>query len=151
MSQEWTDLILGERMRVDQEFAPRVQQSEFSSQQWSLIMTAIEFEIENPGDPEAARIVTNTTSLPHIMPELDNIEQQMAAMGGQPAASDSGGGFFSGLLDAIGLGGGGGDDERLEAAERLTQEYADLLQAHLETQGKWERVREAAASAETDD
>lgn len=143
MSQDWTDLVVGDRMRVDQEFAPRVETSRFSRQQWGLIMTAVEFDIENPEDPEEARLVSETSNLPHVIPELDEIDRQVAAMGGAPAGESSGG-LLSGVLDAIGLG-GGNDAEQLDAAERLTQEYADLLQAHLETEGKWERVRTAAA------
>jgi hypothetical protein len=46
------------------------------------------------------------------------------------------------VKSALGLGGGaGGDDERLAAAERLAQEYADELHSHLEGKGKFERVR----------
>ncbi len=48
--QEWRDLIVGDRMRVDQEFAARVRQSGFSNQQWSLIMTAVELELHGSGE-----------------------------------------------------------------------------------------------------
>ncbi|WP_245851751.1 DUF5799 family protein, partial [Halorubrum persicum] len=37
----------------------------------------------------------------------------------------------------------GPSDEEVDAAERLVQEYADELQAHLEDVGKWEQVRVA--------
>jgi hypothetical protein len=147
---EWTDAIVGERMTVDNEFNDRVTASRFSSQEWGLIMTATEFEIENPDDPEDARIVADTSSLPAIMPELENVRSQVAAMGGAPGGDGGGGGSGGGLVDsikgALGLGGGGSDgpsDEEMEAAERLVQEYADELQAHLEDVGKWERVRVA--------
>jgi hypothetical protein len=147
---EWTDAIVGERMTVDNEFNDRVTASRFSSQEWGLIMTATEFEIENPDDPENARIVADTSSLPAIMPELENVRSQVAAMGGAPGGDGGGGGSGGGLVDsikgALGLGGGGSDgpsDEEMEAAERLVQEYADELQAHLEDVGKWERVRVA--------
>jgi len=33
------------------------------------------------------------------------------------------------------------DADELAAAERLVQEYADELQAHLEDNGRWEQVR----------
>jgi hypothetical protein len=144
---EWTDAIVGERMTVDNQFNERVAASRFSSQEWGLIMTATELEIENADDPEAARVVADTSNLPAIMPELENLRSQMAGMGGAPGgdAGGSGGGVVDSIKGALGLGGGGGgpSDEELEAAERLVQEYADELQAHLEEVGKWERVRVA--------
>ncbi|WP_058367487.1 DUF5799 family protein [Haloparvum sedimenti] len=143
---DWTDAVVGERMAVDREFNDRVASSRFSSQEWGLIMTAAEFEIEDADDPEAARVVADTSKLPSIMPELGNIREGMAAMGGAP--SDGGGGRDGGVLSsikgALGLGGGGDDgpsDEELAAAEALVQEYADELQARLEETGKWEQVR----------
>lgn len=149
----WTDSIVGDRMTVDREFNDRVQASQFSGQEWGLIMTATEFEIENADDEDEARIVANTEKLPQIMPELENIRSQMGAMGGAPKESGGGGGsgagggdggLFGSIKRAFGLGGSGGsDDQRLEAAERLTQEYADALQQHLESKGKWNQVRVA--------
>ncbi|MDR5671753.1 Uncharacterized protein AArcCO_1953 [Halalkaliarchaeum sp. AArc-CO] len=142
---DWTDAIVGERMAVDREFNDRVQASEFSSQEWGLIMTATEFEIEHADDPDRARIVADTEKLPSIMPELDNIQDQMAAMGGGAGGGSGGsgsGGLLDGIKSALGLGGEDGvDAERLEAAEQLTQEYADELQAHLEANNRFEQVR----------
>ncbi|MEF8779502.1 MAG: DUF5799 family protein [Haloferacaceae archaeon] len=141
---DWTDSIVGERMAVDGEFTERVQESRFSSQEWGLIMTATEFEIEHAEDPERARLVADTEKLPGIMPELDNLRQQMSAMGGASGEDRSGGsgGLFDGIKRALGLGGDDGvDEERLAAAERLTQEYADALQSRLESNGRWEQVR----------
>ena len=146
---EWTDAIVGERMTVDNQFNERVAASRFSSQEWGLIMTATDLEIENADDPDAARVVADTSNLPAIMPELENLRSQMAGMGGAPGGDSggSGGGVVDSIKGALGLGGGGGSggpsDEELEAAERLVQEYADELQAHLEEVGKWERVRVA--------
>ncbi|OTF02034.1 DUF5799 family protein [Halorubrum sp. SD612] len=145
---EWTDAIVGERMTVDNQFNERVAASRFSSQEWGLIMTATEFEIEDADDSEAARVVADTSSLPAIMPELENLRSQMAGMGGAPGGDSggSGGGVVDSIKGALGLGGGGGggpSDEEIEAAERLVQEYADELQAHLEEVGKWEQVRVA--------
>ncbi len=146
---DWTDSIVGDRMTVDREFNERVTASQFSSQEWGLIMTAAEFEIEHADDPERARIVADTSKLPAIMPELENVRSGMAAMGGAPGnggSSGSGGGILASIKGALGLGGGsggGGDDEELAAAEALVQEYADELQAHLEDVGKWEQVRVA--------
>ena len=141
----WTDSIVGDRMTVDREFNERVAASEFSSQEWGLIMTATEFEIEHADDPERARIVADTEKLPQIMPELKNVRSQMAQMGGAPDDSGTGssGGLFDSIKGAFGLGDGGDDAERQRAAERLVQEYAEELQRHLESKGKWERVRVA--------
>jgi len=140
---DWTDRIAGERMEVDQLFNDRVAASSFSSQQWGLVMTAVEFEIENPGDPQSARIVADTSKLPSIMPELDRIEQQ-SAMGGTPSkGGDGGGGLLSGIKDALGVG-GGGDQQRTEEAAELAQDYAERLQEKLESNGRWQSVCEQA-------
>jgi hypothetical protein len=143
---EWTDAIVGERMTVDNQFNERVTASRFSSQEWGLIMTAAEFEIEHSDDPEAARLVADTSNLPAVMPELENVRSQVAAMGGGGGdAGGSGGGIVDSILGALGLGedADGASDEEIEAAERLVQEYADELQTHLEEVGKWEQVRVA--------
>lgn len=142
----WTDLIVGDRMAVDREFADRLAESEFSRQEWGLIMTATEFEIENPGS-EDARLRGDTSNLEHIWPELENIKSQMGALGGGGGGgrSGSGGGFLGSVKRALGLGGDGGDDqERIDAADALVQDYATELQKHLESRGKWQEVREAA-------
>ncbi|RKD97996.1 DUF5799 family protein [Halopiger aswanensis] len=150
---DWTDRIVGARMTLDQEFSSRIAESRFSNQQWSLIMTATELEIEHADDPERARIVANTDKVDQIMPELENVDAGMGAMGGPGAGGGGGnaGGSSGGLVDsikgALGLGGdgGGGHDAKREAAERLTQEYADELQSKLESNGKWDSIREIAA------
>ena len=143
---DWTDQIVGDRMAVDQEFASRVGQSRFSRQQWGLIMTAVEFEIERPDDPERARIVADTSKLEHILPELDQVDRQMAAMGGAGGSpGGSSGGFVSSIKGLLGLDDGGEDDEQRAAAEALAQEYATELQAHLEAEGRWEQIRQFAA------
>ncbi|MFC6717735.1 DUF5799 family protein [Natrialbaceae archaeon GCM10025810] len=154
----WTDRIVGARMTVDREFSSRVADSRFSSQEWSLIMTATDLEIEHPEDPERARIVANTEKVEQILPELENIRSQVGAMGGAPGpqggggSSGSGGGLFSSLKNALGMGGGlgsgGPSDEERAAAESLAQEYAEELQAHLEASGKWESVRKTAAESD---
>ncbi|RQG97904.1 DUF5799 family protein [Natrarchaeobius chitinivorans] len=142
----WTDRIVGERMTVDQEFSSRIQGSEFSNQQWSLIMTATEFEIEHPDDPERARIVANTDKVEQILPELENVDARMGPGGG--AQSGSSGGIFDSIKGSLGLGGGDDHAEKRDAAERLTQEYADELQSHLESKGRWSSVRESVSEQE---
>lgn len=143
----WNDRIVGERMAVDREFSSRIANSRFSNQEWSLIMTATEFEIEDAGDPERARLVANTEKVEQILPELENVRTQAGAMGA-PTGADrgSGGGFVAAVKSALGLGADGGDHEaEREAAEELTQEYAETLQSHLESNGRWDAVRTAAA------
>ena len=148
---DWTDRIVGARMKVDQEFSEQVQASEFSSQEWGMIMTAVELEIENPETPEEARVVANTESVPQVMPALDDVRDQMGAMGGAPGGSSGGsggGGIIDSILGVFGMGGdGGGDAKRIEAAETLAQEYGERLQSHLESQGQWETACNAAARA----
>lgn len=149
----WTDRIVGERMTVDQEFSSRVTSSTFSNQEWSLIMTATRFEIEDPDDPETARLVANTEQVEQVLPELETIRAQPGGMG--PGGQDSGGlglglggggGFLESIRDKLGVGGSDDSyDEERDAAERLTAEYAELLQAKLEENGRWDDIRRAAA------
>jgi len=146
---EWQELIVGDRMAVDQAFADRIQQSKVSNQEWGLIMTATELDIENAADPEAARIVADTENVASVLPELESIRSGMGPMGG--ANRDAGGGDAGGVVDsiksALGLSNDGNDDavdqEKLAAAESLAQEYADELQQHLEAESKFEAVRQA--------
>lgn len=139
---DWTSRIAGERMAVDREFNDRVEASSFSNQQWGLVMTAVEFEIENPGDPESARVIANTSNLPSIMPELERVENQ-TGMGGAPERQSSGG-VLSSLLGVLGLSGGDDSEAQIAEAEQLTQEYADELQTAIESNGRWESICEQA-------
>ena len=137
----WTDSIAADRMAVDREFGDRVRASDFTSQEWGLVMAAVEFEIEGADDPETARIVADTSQVPQIMPELENVRSQMGGMGGGAGGKSGGGhgGVVDSIKGALGIG-GGDDDERLRVAERLAQEYAEKLQTRLEDRGKWQRV-----------
>jgi len=150
---DWTDSVVGERMALDQEFSDRVRSSEFTSQEWSLVMTAIEFEIEHPDDPDRARIVVDDSNLDQIVPELDTIRDQMQGMGaaGGRSSGGSSGGVLDGVKSALGLGGGGddGDEQKAEAASSLAEEYATELQSRLEANDRWGEVRTIAAA--TDD
>ncbi len=140
----WTDRVVGERMAVDQEFTSRITSSRFSSQEWSLIMTATEFEIESPEDPDRARIVANTDRVESILPELENLRAQTGAMGDAPGGGN-GGSIVDSIKGALGMGDDGDHEAERQAAEALTQEYAETLQEHLESKGRWEEVRELAA------
>lgn len=144
---DWQDVIVGDRMVVDDEFSSRVEGSRFSRQEWGLVMTATTFEIEDAGDEEAARIVADTSQLPAVLPELEKVAS-MGPMGQQREESSGGGGVLDSVFDALGFGGGAGgsgvDEEKLEDAERLVAAYAEELQAHLEAEGRWQEVRAAA-------
>lgn len=146
----WRDRIVGARMAVDDEFADRVEASSFSRQQWSLVMTATEFDIEDAEDPERAHIVATTDQLDSVIPELDEIETQMQSMGGGGGqrSGGSGGGIFSKIKDTLGLQNGSKgseDDERKREAVQLVGEYAEMLQEYLEERGRWEEIRSIAA------
>ena len=143
----WGDMIAGDRMAVDREFEGEIEESEFNRQQWGLVMTAVDFEIENPEDPDRARLVADTSKLGHVMGELDNLDSPNAMGGGGGSGNGgSGGGVVDSIKSSLGLGGGGGNGGRRAAAAELTERYAEQLQVHLESNGKWERVRTAAAN-----
>ncbi|MFD1646158.1 DUF5799 family protein [Haloarchaeobius litoreus] len=153
MDNRWTDQVVGERMTVDKEFTQDVLNSEFTNQEWDLIMSAVEFEIENPDSPEEARIVANTEKVATIVPELDDINAQMQAMGGAPGGGSrnrgNGGGIVDSVKSALGMGGGDGDgdpdQERIEAASELAARYGEELQEHLESKGRWAEICAVAA------
>jgi hypothetical protein len=146
---DWQDMIVGDRMTVDEEFSSRVDDSQFTRQEWGLVMTAVTFEIENPEDESKAKIVANTSELRSMMPEIEKVAD-MNPMGAQKAESDSGGGLFGSVLDALGLNSrksstDSTDEEKLSEAKALVSAYADELQARLESEGRWSEVREKAA------
>ncbi|WP_136687931.1 DUF5799 family protein [Halorhabdus amylolytica] len=145
-SRPWSEQIATERMQTDQEFADRVNASPLSNQQWGLVMTAVEFEIDGPEDPDSAQLVADTSKLSSVMDEI----KRMGERGGGTAMStssggnsgESGGGLFGGLKDALGF---DGDDNQLrEAAEELAEEYASELQSRLENRDRWAKICELA-------
>ena len=140
----WTDRIVGDRMALDQEFATEVEHSQFTRQEWGLVMTAVELDIERPADPERARLVADTENLPHVLPELENVRERMNAMGGGGGSAGERGGIVDSVRRALGLDDDGVDEEQLAAAEDLTGRYAKRLQARLEDRGKWDEIRAAA-------
>ena len=150
--ESWQDRVVGARMSVDSTFDDRVVASSFSRQQWNLLMTAVEFEIVDAEDPESARIVADTDGLDAVLPELDALDQGMAAMTGASGPADdgrfTGGGFLATIKETLGLRDGDGrgvdDVQRAEAVE-LLQAYAESLQDHLVETGRWEEIRSAAA------
>ena len=132
----WQDRLVGARMTVDSEFDDRVEASGFARQEWGLIMTATEFDIEDGDEP---RLYADTEHLDDIMPEVQKMTAQ-GPMGGQQ--DDSDGGILGSVVSALGLGGGDDDDlaEEVTEAEQLTQAYAEELQSHLESRGTWEDI-----------
>ncbi|MFT4880573.1 MAG: hypothetical protein ACI9CA_000857 [Natronomonas sp.] len=153
MADNWQDHLAGARMRVDQQFEQQVRNSQFSSQEWGLIMTAVEFEVRSAGDPDSARLVADTAKLEAVVPELGKIQEEMGGAP-RPSGGSSGGGLFGRLRQYLdGLTGDaspeGGSDEQLAAARALTDDYAVELQAYLEEQGRWTDVCALAADAET--
>jgi hypothetical protein len=148
MTDEWLDRLAGARMQVDQQFNDRVVNSQFSNQQWGLIMTAVEFDIENPGKPGDAALVARTDDIEKILPELENVEQGMMGATPQPERRSSGGGLFSQLRSFLPGGedtSDGPDEEQLDAATALVEEYTTELQAYLEAEGRWDDICESAA------
>ena len=145
MSKAWTDSITGARMQVDRQFEGRVRDSEFSNQQWGLIMTAVEFSIDSPETPSEARLVAETGKVEHIIPELENIPDGMGAQPGG-GSRNSGGGLLDRVRGLLGGSDDGVDQETLDAATELAGEYASELQRFLEDQGRWETVCKRAAA-----
>jgi hypothetical protein len=153
MTNDWQDHLAGARMRVDQQFEQRVRDSRFSSQEWGLIMTAVEFEVRSADDPDSARLVADTDKLGAVVPELGKIQEEMGGAARPPSGS-SGGGLFGRLRQYLGgltgdSGPEGSSDEQLEAARSLADDYAVELQAYLEEQGRWTDVCALAADAES--
>lgn len=152
----WTDQFVGDRMAVDREFTERVAASEFSSQEWGTVMTAVEFRIEDPESPDDARIVADTSKVDQVLPAIESMRDEMG-LGGAPrdggdrsgsgVGSSSGGGIFGTIKRSLGVSGDDGTDHRAESAAALADEYAQRFQEHLEQHGKWEQACAVAASA----
>ncbi|WP_436935581.1 DUF5799 family protein [Halovenus marina] len=148
MANDLSEQLAGARMQVDGRFNDRILDSQFSNQEWGLIMTAVEFEIDQPEDPAQAQLVANTDNVSAVIGELGD-EQPRHPAGTAPAGTDSSGGILDRLGDALGLGSSESTDdtEQLEAAEALAREYADELQAFLEEEGRWAAVCESATNS----
>mgnify|MGYP000259458116 FL=1 len=147
---DWTNRLAGARMQVDQQFQDRVAESQFSNQQWGLIMTAVEWEVENPEDDEAARLVADTSNFGDVIPELDRIEQQVGP-GADPEGIEDSNPLRRAMrkvANSVSLSnaGGGSNQEQLDEAAALVQEYSEQLQAFLERKDRWAEIREAAAA-----
>jgi len=147
MTDDWTDQLAGARMQVDQQYRETLEASDFSNQEWGLVMTAVDWEIENPEDPDEATLVADTSKLPDIVPELRNIQKEM---GGSPTPVEDGPntrGFLGRLQQYIHhLRSGTGDsgEKKLSDAEELVDGYTLVLQEYLEEHGRWEEICAAA-------
>lgn len=153
MTRDWTDRIVGARMSVDSDFSSRIDNSQFSRQEWGLIMTAVEFRIEHAEDPGRARLVADTSRIEDIMPEVERAAEMQGQMGGRGGNDPSRGGVLGSLRDALGFGGDAGtrgsvDPNRVAAATSLVEAYTTELQSYLEKQDRWEEVRLAASESE---
>ncbi|MFP4590049.1 MAG: DUF5799 family protein [Halobacteriales archaeon] len=142
---EW---LVGHRMAVDREFVGRVHESAFSTAEWDLIMSVVSFELENPRDPEAARLVPAAEGLAEAVAAADEIP---SGYPGAPASGD-GGGFLSRITGGLGVGGRSGRDsreERVREADTMVTEYAEVLQIHLKQRHAWADLCERAAREAT--
>jgi hypothetical protein len=163
----WRDRLAGHRMQVDEQFAARVRDSKLTNGEWNLVMTAVEFEID--GEGEHARLVADTSKIHSVVPEFENMRQRGPGVSkSRPESVDGvldsvrnvlGVDSFGDVVDlepleerldrdltgALGLDSGTEDDEKVQAAIRLTESYARELQSHLEDRGEWESIREAAS------
>lgn len=142
----WTDRIVGARMAVDSEFAPQVDASGFSRQEWGLVMTAVEFDIQQADSPDA-ELVAVTETIRDVMPELERAREAQAAMAaGRDPSAESGGGLLDTVKGALGLNDDNGDEfdeARIREAADLADSYAVELQAYLEENDRWEEIRAA--------
>ncbi len=150
MADKWTDLLAGARMQVDQQFQEHLEQSDFTNQEWGLVMTAVDFEIQHADDPERAQLVADQEQIRQIIPELDNIQQQMGGAAQPVESNPDGGGMFGRLRQYLGFlssdtASSKPDKERLTAAKTLVEEYTEQLEAYLRERERWEEIRKAAA------
>jgi hypothetical protein len=104
--------------------------------------------VEHAGDPERARLVADTDKIRDIIPELDNIQQEMGGSPRPVTESPSGEGIVGKLKQYLsGLqtdSSSGSDEERLAEASTLVEDYAGELQTFLEERDRWEDIRQAA-------
>jgi hypothetical protein len=150
MTDKWTDMLAGARMQVDQQFQSRLERSEFTNQEWGLVMTAVDFKIMNADDPEEAQLVADRDQIRQIIPELDSIQRQMGGAARPVESNPDGSGMFGRLKQYLGFlsddSSDKPDEERLASAKMLVDEYTEQLEAYLRENGRWEEIREAAAN-----
>lgn len=129
-----SERLIGYRMTADKSFASRVQESSFSSAEWDLIMSVVDFEIVAASDPDEAQ----------LQPVLDRIDDAIAATAelppvdqfGQPTQSTPSDGLLDRLLGLL-RSTDDRDDERRHEAEALVSEYAAFLEGLLREDDAW--------------
>ncbi len=134
------ELLVGHRLAVDQEFAERLRESEFSSMEWDLIMSTVSFELEDPGDPETATIVPNVEDLPAAISAIEDLPDTGHGSHGNPERGGDASGMVDRLTSRLGFDrteGSSSPDDRRQAATALVTEYAEVLQIHLKQQRAW--------------
>jgi hypothetical protein len=149
---EWTDKLARARIQVDKEFYESIERSQFTEQEWGLIMRATEWRVANPESPEHAKLVAETDKVAEILPQLSRIRQdvQTAAAGPEAARqrtlAEGFSGWINGFVEMLSRAvTSNSRDSRVEDAEALAAEYAERVQDYLERRGKWNEVRKAAA------
>ena len=150
MTNEWTDQLAGARMQVDQRFQDTLEASSFTNQEWGLVMTAINWDIENPEDPDEATLVADTDQLSDIIPELENIQRQMGGSQ-QPVEDGPDASGFLGRIkryvhDLTSDGSSQSNQKRYNDAVELVEGYTLELQNYLEERGRWEELCDVAVN-----
>lgn len=145
------ELLIGHRMYVDNEFNPRVLESNFSNAEWDLIMSVVSFRVDGPEDPESATLYPVTKGLPDAIAATDELHDIHTVPNAPP--TDASGGRIDVLVDRIkdvfGLDSYNrrSQDERLQAARSLVSDYAEVLEIHLRQQSQWANLCERAVGA----
>lgn len=154
MSDDWTDRLAGARMQVDQRYEETIEGSSFTSQEWGLVMTAVDWKMDDPENPEEAELLADTSKLSEIVPELERIQSEMGGSQ-QPVEEGAGNGGFLGRIQQYidhlrSNRSGESAEKRLADATELVDGYALELQAFLEEHDRWEEICAAAASQESE-
>lgn len=147
---DWTDKLARARITVDKEFYEDVERSQFTEQEWGMIMTAVEWRVRNAEDPETARLVADTSKVSDILPQLREIRTRVReaqrGVGRPRTLADGFTGWINGFVEMLGnVLSNEPRDARLRDAEKLANRYAIRVQEYLEDRGRWEEVRLAAA------
>ncbi|MFB6311567.1 MAG: DUF5799 family protein [Salinirussus sp.] len=147
---DWTDKLARARITVDKEFYEDIERSQFTEQEWGLIMTAVEWRVHNASDPQTARLVADTSKVKDILPQLREIrtrvEEAQRGVQRPRTLADGFTGWINGFVEMLGnVLSDEARDARLDDAEQLANKYALRVQEHLEDKGRWEEVRLAAA------
>jgi len=134
---DWYSRAAHERVQVDQTFNARLRDKPVTAHQWGLLMTAIEFDIVNPEEPERARIVPDVSKVDSVLEQVKEAEDASNA----PAPDSPG--VVERVKRTLGL--SDPEDPYKRAARSLASQYATELQEELEEQGRWEESCQRAA------